>query len=441
VSIASRFVPLPAISLNMLLLFSFDDPTIAVSYIAVSFFGGPIFSSLASSMSSLVFVGFFSLRDGESKQTSFTKRSGEKGTVTHTYYKTAVACRKPPEIPADLRIPSRVDDPSETPDTKLPADLRVFTRLTDPIYPDFTLAFVIAKSYIPAGDVPGDLLLDALYIAPFPGDPGDREEYDNALPDFRWPVIFGLGTVAGSSDDEPDGQVSFPVAVSEYVRGSMKSSTIQYALFFALRSPLIFIRCVLDKTVPRWTNVPVPSLGSLIHLVGICSRVTLSGLLSIDIDNIVYCAAPKGSSRTRDSTDPDGSPSPKRRKYSAYAPPRVPIPPTIKTRTTPAAITQTGPSASIVSSSSGNAGPSDTRYCLRYFVPFLPHDSHYSAPASTSNVPLSPLTRNIDKQTEGFSEQFESYDEQEVFVPFLSECRCLIHSVLAFLLLFLPRPV
>lgn len=160
-------------------------------------------------MSSLIFVGLFSLRGGRIVETAFTKRSGEKGTISHAYYDTAVVCRHAPHLPAELRV---------------------YVRGTE-LIPDETVAIVVAKGYVPPGDVAGDLLLDALYIAPFPGDPtGDSVEYDRSLPDFHWPLLFGLGSVSGASTELPNGQVTFPVTTSEYVRGSTKSSTLSYAL-------------------------------------------------------------------------------------------------------------------------------------------------------------------------------------------------------------------
>lgn len=124
---------------------------------------------------------------------------------------------------------------------------------TTPVCADNSVALVIAKGYIPAGDVPGDVLLDAVRLAPFPGDvslihdddylthsniapfPGDPslDDYDDYLPEFFLPLIFGVGSVSGSHTDLLNGQVCFPVLVAEYVRGCIRQSTILYAFLIS----------------------------------------------------------------------------------------------------------------------------------------------------------------------------------------------------------------
>lgn len=102
-------------------------------------------------MSSLIFVGLFSLRGRHIVETSFTKCTGEKGTISHAYYDMAVIWRHPSHLPAKLRIYTHGGE----------------------LIPNDTVAIVIAKGYVPPPppDVAGDLFLDTLYIAPFLGTP------------------------------------------------------------------------------------------------------------------------------------------------------------------------------------------------------------------------------------------------------------------------------
>jgi hypothetical protein len=161
-------------------------------------------------MSSLIFVSLFSLRAGHIVETFFTKHTSEKGTISYTHYDTAVVCRHLPQLPAELRV---------------------YVCGTE-LISDHTVSIVIVKGYVPPSDVAGDLLLNALYIAPFPGNPsGDSIEYNRTLPDFHWHLLFGLGSVSGASTELPNGQVFFPVTTLKYVCGTTRSSTLSYAVY------------------------------------------------------------------------------------------------------------------------------------------------------------------------------------------------------------------
>jgi hypothetical protein len=200
------------------------------------------FASLYDSMSSLIFVGVFSLRDGRRSHLAVTKKTGEQSTTWHTHYTSALICREPPELPVELRV---------------------FTRNSDNIYADHTVALVIAKGFIPAPDVPGDLLLDAIHVAPFPGNPAG-ENYDATLPTFMCPLIFGIGNVCGSSTQLPEHKVAFPISLSEYVRGSTRPSTITYFyLSFALRCSLTRYQLHYEQGHPTLGQCTCSQLGFL----------------------------------------------------------------------------------------------------------------------------------------------------------------------------------
>ncbi|KAH9991005.1 hypothetical protein BJV77DRAFT_1119013, partial [Russula vinacea] len=84
-------------------------------------------------MSSLIFVGFFSLRAGHRVHTTVTKRSGDKASLYHNHYSTAIICRHPPYLPGEVRY---------------------YTRATDSVCADNSVAFMVAKGYIPAAMFP-----------------------------------------------------------------------------------------------------------------------------------------------------------------------------------------------------------------------------------------------------------------------------------------------
>ena len=84
------------------------------------------------------------------------------------------------------------------------------------VFQDNTVAFVLAKAYVPPGNIAGNVLLEAIHVVPLLGDPSD-ESYDERMPNFPYPLVLGLGTVTSSVETLPDGRISFPVSLSDYV--------------------------------------------------------------------------------------------------------------------------------------------------------------------------------------------------------------------------------
>ena len=105
------------------------------------------------------------------------------------------------------------------------AELHKYSPPGDTIFQDNTIAYVIAKAYIPPGSVQGNILLEAIHIAPVLGDPTSKEYEDKVL-DFIQPAVFIHRTVSGNSNSEQNGIVMFPVIVLDYVCGSTMQMTI-----------------------------------------------------------------------------------------------------------------------------------------------------------------------------------------------------------------------
>ncbi|EDR08113.1 uncharacterized protein LACBIDRAFT_297814 [Laccaria bicolor S238N-H82] len=95
-------------------------------------------------MSSLLIIGFFALASG--RRLAITK-PGAKSRTWYCYYSTTI---------------------QTSTGNILPADLRIYSPINDVVHPDNTIAFVIAKAYIPPNDT---TFLDVLHLAICPGDP------------------------------------------------------------------------------------------------------------------------------------------------------------------------------------------------------------------------------------------------------------------------------
>jgi hypothetical protein len=84
--------------------------------------------------------------------------------------------------------------------------------------PNNSVAYVTAKVSVPAANIGGPILLAASSITPLIGDPA-MLNYDQRIPNFEAPLVVTLGIVDGPLRGPPNGVVSFPVQVSDYMRG------------------------------------------------------------------------------------------------------------------------------------------------------------------------------------------------------------------------------
>lgn len=155
--------------------------------------------------------------------------------------------------------------------------LHKYSPVNDTILQDNTIVFLIAKAFVPSGNDPGNILLEAIHLTPFPGNP-KNPNYVNSVPDFSSPAVFAHGTVSDEQSRESTGTVTFLTTVSNYVRGSNKQTTIQCAiclLCFTVWHAEIFLSISwwMDKKPPRWSNIPMPNWGAQLTLSRCWGRV------------------------------------------------------------------------------------------------------------------------------------------------------------------------
>ena len=120
----------------------------------------------------------------------------------HIHYDTTVACLEGLPIPADLMVDCCP---------------------TEPVLQENTAAFVIGRTFVPSRS--GPILVDAVQVSPIPGNP-QEPSYERHIPSFPVPVMIAQGTVASASSTNSCATLSFPLAVSDYVRSSVKRSTV-----------------------------------------------------------------------------------------------------------------------------------------------------------------------------------------------------------------------
>jgi hypothetical protein len=105
--------------------------------------------------------------------------------------------------------------------TPINAQIRVFSPATDPhIHPDDTVTFVIGSD------------ADHMIMIAMPGDP-TSDNYDEKMPDLRFPIVNAVGHVLNIHQNtyENHTELEVNVSVSDYVRGQIQHSTIQYASY------------------------------------------------------------------------------------------------------------------------------------------------------------------------------------------------------------------
>jgi hypothetical protein len=150
-------------------------------------------------MSSFTMIGFFALASGRRLQTT---KPGTTTRTWHAHYTTTIQCISPPYLPADVRI---------------------YSPINDVLHPENTIAFIVARVHVPST---GDILLDALRIVPCPGDPS-HDLYDENVPNFQFPMVYGLGIVSSPHETLSNGSCAFSVALTEYVRDANQQSNVQ----------------------------------------------------------------------------------------------------------------------------------------------------------------------------------------------------------------------
>ena len=161
-------------------------------------------------MSTFTLTGFFGLTSGQRVHTELPKPNGSTQGVYYVHYVTSLNTAQTGAISAEIRKYSP------------PHDI---------ILQNDTIVFVVAKAYVPPGDTTGNMLLEASHIIPVPGNP-NSDGYEDLVPDFRFPLIFAQGTVTGEHTETEGGIVTFPVTVSDYVRGATKLSTLLCVTIF-----------------------------------------------------------------------------------------------------------------------------------------------------------------------------------------------------------------
>ncbi|KAI5990478.1 hypothetical protein EDD15DRAFT_2280504 [Pisolithus albus] len=199
-------------------------------------------------MSSLIVFGFFCVSDGCRVP---SLKPGSTSNSCYTCYNAAIHS----SVGASLRTQIVIEGS--------PADV---------VLPDRSVAFVVAKAYLPSAATCEQGLLDAFHFVPLPRDPMS-DVYEYLLPQWRVPSVIGLGHINSSFAVHAEGDNGIAlVTCSDYVwDGKMTSKLI----------------CSFDeKLLPTYCISSLPC-NSLIQFFGLIKNVASSGSMTVDVKSIV----------------------------------------------------------------------------------------------------------------------------------------------------------
>jgi hypothetical protein len=136
-----------------------------------------------------------------------TVKPGTTIRTWHAHYTTAIQCINPPYLPADLHT---------------------YSPINDVLHADNTIVFVVAQVHVPHT---GNVLLDVLHIVPHPGDPS-QDSYDDTVPNFQFPMVYGLGIVLTPHKTLPNSSTAFSVALTKYIHDMNQQSNVCMLMSF-----------------------------------------------------------------------------------------------------------------------------------------------------------------------------------------------------------------
>ena len=98
-------------------------------------------------------------------------------------------------------------------------------KLQDILHLDNTITFNVTQVHVPRT---GNDLLDVLHIiVPCPGDPS-QDSYNDTVPNFQFPMVYGLGIVLTLHKALPNSSTAFLVVLTKYIHNMNQKSNILY---------------------------------------------------------------------------------------------------------------------------------------------------------------------------------------------------------------------
>ncbi|KAJ7881616.1 hypothetical protein B0H13DRAFT_2540432 [Mycena leptocephala] len=274
------------------------------------------------------------------------------------------------------------------------------------------------------------LTLDAMTFFVLPGSPTAIHTITNCPMNApQWCTEYAV-TGSPKTLDDGHGSRTVTVAVSDFVRGETRASTVQ----------LIF-----DFSTAGWTRALVPQPNTAIQFYGLCCELSPTGILRLKVDSTALNISSNASAPSEDTSGSTGSTSTapvtpsKRRKFDPLSPP-----PSVDSPNSPFASSTSTPSANVTTSMASVPDPNARIGPMHYsqlfqqypqymppptgafLPPFLPPQGLYSMPGySNFQSPYAPYNSrgeytvppSVDSRTSTSTRDSDSTDISSASVP------------------------
>ena len=168
------------------------------------------------------------------------------------------------------------------------ADIRAAEPLGQNRIPPKSIVWLVGTVYVQTG-VPFSII-DADHLHVFPGDPSSPN-YALSFPKLSASHLDAMGKVCGRMKVLTDGTKVFEISITQYIRDDIKSFRVACVL---LPSSLSFTgthfrhRCIVTRQSHLWYNTHLPPIGSAVHVNGVCSILSPTGKLAVELDDVIF---------------------------------------------------------------------------------------------------------------------------------------------------------
>ena len=168
------------------------------------------------------------------------------------------------------------------------ADIRAAEPLGQNRIPPKSIVWLVGTVYVQTG-VPLSII-DADHLHVFPGDPSSPN-YALSFPKLSASHLDAMGKLCGRMKVLTDGTKVFEISITQYIRDDIKSFRVACVLLPSSQSftgAHFQNRCIVSRQSHLWYNTHLPPIGSAVHVNGLCSVLSPTGKLAVELDDVIF---------------------------------------------------------------------------------------------------------------------------------------------------------